>query len=135
MAKYTVDDLFNELKEDPRHKKTVEVSETVCRIIGDISKARIKNNLSQKELAELCGMKQSAIARIENMHSIPRLDTLAKIAHEVGVDIHSSVRETHSVSKRLGAVEKPCVIVTTGQQCIQKTKYRWSTGAICAIIK
>lgn len=135
MAKYTVNDMFNELKEDPRYRKPVEVSETVCRIIGDISKARVKNNLSQKELAELCGMKQSAIARIENMHSIPRLDTLAKIAHEVGVDIHSSVRETHSVSKRLGAVEKPRIIVAAGQQHSSKNKYRWYAGAVCAIIK
>ncbi len=135
MAKYTVDEMFNELKEDPRYRKPVEVSATVCRIIGDISKARVKNNLSQKELAELCGMKQSAIARIENMHSIPRLDTLARIAHEVGVDIHSSVCETKCVRMRIGAVEKQRIETAAKQQYLSKSKYKWQLGAVCAIIK
>ncbi len=36
--------------------------------------------LSQRELAELCGTTQSAIARVERGARPPRIDTLARIA-------------------------------------------------------
>ncbi|PKM80959.1 MAG: hypothetical protein CVU89_11480 [Firmicutes bacterium HGW-Firmicutes-14] len=43
-------------------------------------RARQKLNLTQTELAKRAGLKQSAIARIENSGNIPRLDTVYKIA-------------------------------------------------------
>lgn len=43
-------------------------------------KARLDNNLTQAQLAERAGLKQSAIARIENQGSLPRIDTVFKIA-------------------------------------------------------
>lgn len=46
-------------------------------------KARQKHNLTQSELAELAGLTQSAIARIENHGSFPRLDTIYKIANAI----------------------------------------------------
>ncbi len=43
-------------------------------------KARLNKSLTQNELAYRAGLKQSAIARIENQGSLPRLDTIYKIA-------------------------------------------------------
>jgi transcriptional regulator with XRE-family HTH domain len=48
--------------------------------------ARIKANLTQKQLAELMGTKQSAIARLESGRQMPTLDTLQKLAQVLGVD-------------------------------------------------
>lgn len=48
--------------------------------------ARIKANLTQKQLAELMGTKQSAIARLEGGRQMPTLETLQKLAQVLGVD-------------------------------------------------
>lgn len=54
---------------------------------SELINARLEKNLTQAELAKLCGMKQSAIARIEN-GSIPRVDTACKIAKALNTEIH-----------------------------------------------
>ncbi len=43
--------------------------------------------LTQKELAEKAGMKQSALARLENGNSKPRNSTLKKIAEALGIEL------------------------------------------------
>ena len=43
--------------------------------------------LTQKELAEKAGMKQSALARLENGNSKPRKATLKKIAEALGIEL------------------------------------------------
>jgi transcriptional regulator with XRE-family HTH domain len=50
-------------------------------------KARQEHNLTQAELAERAGLKQSAISRIENQGNLPRLDTVYKIAKALGTEI------------------------------------------------
>ena len=46
--------------------------------------AREKKGLSQRDLAELSGVKQPAIARLESMKSTPQIDTLLKILAPLG---------------------------------------------------
>lgn len=53
-------------------------------LIGKIIEARESRGLSQRDLAELCGVKQPAIARLENMRSTPQIDTLFKILSPLG---------------------------------------------------
>ena len=80
----TVDELFEKIKDevqDDSQKRRIEIAEEVASIILCLSNERIKTGLSQRDLAEKCGMKQSAIARIERLQVIPRLDTLIKIAN------------------------------------------------------
>ena len=54
-------------------------------LTGQIAQAvaahRLRLNLSQAELAELCGTTQSAIARVEAGGRPPRIDTLQRIAN------------------------------------------------------
>ena len=49
-----------------------------------IKEAREAKGLSQRELAELSGVKQPAIARMESMKSTPQIDTLIKVLIPLG---------------------------------------------------
>ena len=49
-----------------------------------IAKCRKDNKITQSELAEKTGMKQSAIARIERMRVSPRVDTLMHLLNQIG---------------------------------------------------
>ena len=53
-------------------------------LIGKMIEAREEKGISQRELALLSGVKQPAIARMETMKSIPRIDTLLKILTPLG---------------------------------------------------
>mgnify|MGYP002682484510 FL=1 len=53
-----------------------------------IARLRIKEGLTQKELAEKAGTQQSAIARIENGMTMPTLTTLRKIGKALNAKVH-----------------------------------------------
>ncbi len=56
-------------------------------LIGKIIEAREEKGLSQRELAELSGVKQPAIARLESGMTIPRVDTLIRLLVPLGKTI------------------------------------------------
>ncbi len=53
-------------------------------LIGKMIEAREKKGLSQRELAELSGVRQPAIARLENLKAMPQIDTLFKVLLPLG---------------------------------------------------
>ena len=60
--------------------------------IKAIIAARLEQNLTQKELAENTGIRQSNISRIENGNSSPTVATLQQIADGVGKKLHIEFR-------------------------------------------
>jgi len=56
-------------------------------LIGKMIEAREEKGLSQRELAELSGVKQPAIARLESMRATPQIDTLFRVLHPLGYTI------------------------------------------------
>jgi predicted transcriptional regulator len=56
-------------------------------IAGKVSERRGAIGMSQRELAELVGTTQSAIARLERGGRPPRIDTLLKIAEALECDL------------------------------------------------
>ncbi len=56
-------------------------------LIGKMVEAREQKGLSQRELAELSGVKQPAIARLESMKTTPQIDTLFKVLNPLGYTI------------------------------------------------
>ena len=78
----TIDDLWNDKKfvsDEEKSRIEFEVS-----LIGKIIEAREAKGITQQELAQLSGVKQSAIARLESMKSTPQIDTLFKILKPLG---------------------------------------------------
>jgi ribosome-binding protein aMBF1 (putative translation factor) len=51
---------------------------------GKLIEAREQKGISQKRLAEMAGLKQPAIARLERMNTSPKLDTLFKVLKPLG---------------------------------------------------
>ncbi len=78
------DRLFRESMKDPAFKKAYEDLEPEFQIAQAVLDARIKRNLTQKQLAEKIGTKQPAIARLEGMGSVPTINLLKKIAESLG---------------------------------------------------
>jgi DNA-binding XRE family transcriptional regulator len=56
-------------------------------IADRVAERRVERGLSQRELAELVGTTQSAIARLERGGRPPRIDTLLKIAEALDCDL------------------------------------------------
>lgn len=66
-------------------------------IAAQVAARRLALDLSQRELADLCGTTQSAIARLERGQRPPRVDTLMRIANaldcELVVELRSRTKE------------------------------------------
>lgn len=56
-------------------------------IVAQLIHRRKQLGFTQQQLGELAGLKQEAIARLEREVSIPRLDTLEKIAQALGMRV------------------------------------------------
>jgi predicted transcriptional regulator len=56
-------------------------------IADKVTERRVAMSLSQRELAELVGTTQSAIARLERGGRPPRIDTLLRIADALDCDL------------------------------------------------
>jgi transcriptional regulator with XRE-family HTH domain len=63
-----------------------------ARIADRVAERRIERGLSQRELAELVGTTQSAIARLERGGRPPKLDTLMRIADALDADLVLEMR-------------------------------------------
>jgi len=59
-----------------------------AQIADRVAEQRIAKGLSQRELAELVGTTQSAIARLERGGRPPRIDTLLNIADALDCELH-----------------------------------------------
>lgn len=79
---------WNILKKELLKNKKVEEEykklEPHYQIISQLIEARVKKGLTQKELADKIGVKQSAIARVESGTSNPTLAFLTKITQATG---------------------------------------------------
>jgi len=76
------------LFKDPEVKKEYDDLEILYDIKRQVIKLRKEKGLSQKELAEKIGTKQSAISRLENESYNPSIELLYKIAKACDKDLH-----------------------------------------------
>lgn len=78
------EDLREEFLSDPEVKKEYDALELEYKIKRLLIEARIEKDLTQKELAELIGTRQSNISRLENGTYNPSINFLKKIAGALG---------------------------------------------------
>lgn len=86
---------FNELKKELlKNKKVAKEYEKLTpryHIISELIAARLKKGLTQKELADKIGTKQSAIARLEAGNVNPTLGFIEKAASVMGYKLKVSL--------------------------------------------
>ncbi len=85
-------DFRKELLSNPEVKKEYDRLAPRYAIISKIIAARIKKGITQKELAEKIGTKQSAIARLESGDTNPTYAMLEKIASALGYEVSFQLR-------------------------------------------
>lgn len=56
-------------------------------IVRTLIEKRTAMGISQRQLAEMCHVPQSSIARIESGKTTPKLDTLIKLLHPLGLKV------------------------------------------------
>lgn len=76
---------LNEQLKDPEFKAEWDALEPEYQVIRAMLDARIEKNLTQKQLADLTGIAQADISRIENGTANPSLKTLQRLAQGLGM--------------------------------------------------
>lgn len=80
------------LLKDPEFKKGYDALEPEFAIVSAIIGKRIKEGLTQSQLAKKIGTKQSAISRLESGNYNPSITFLSKIAKALNLDLVISMR-------------------------------------------
>ncbi len=85
------DDILKEALKDPEFKKEYDALELEYSIIAQVIQKRLDKGLSQKQLAEKIGTKQSAISRLEGGNSNPSVAFLEKVSKALGGKLQISI--------------------------------------------
>lgn len=85
-------EIKGEILSNPEVLSEYETMRPQYELIAQIVKARIENGLTQQELAERIGTKQSNISRLESGEYNPSLDFIIKMAQGLGKEIHFVLR-------------------------------------------
>ena len=83
---------WNDYKEhvknvDPEIARDIEEVEGISAIVSAMVEQRTAMGLSQRELAAMCGIPQSSVARIESCKTTPNLGTLLNIFQHLGLQL------------------------------------------------
>lgn len=73
--------------EQPDFQEEYEKLQPEFEVMKALIEARTKQNMTQKELAERSGIRQSNISRIEKGVSSPNISTLQKLAEGLGMNL------------------------------------------------
>ena len=80
-----------EALKDPEIKKEYDALEAEFSLIEQLIAKRLEKGLTQKELAQKIGTKQSAISRLEGGGFHPTFALLNKVAEALGAKVHVSL--------------------------------------------
>lgn len=72
---------------DPMGAKDIEEAEEIAAIVSAMVEQRNALCLSQRDLAAMCGLPQSSVARIESCKTTPNLSTLLNIFQHLGLTL------------------------------------------------
>ena len=90
----TWDDYKNHVNTvDPEMATDLKETEEIAAIVSAMIEQRNALGLTQRDLAAMCGIPQSSVARIESCKSTPNLGTLLNIFQHLGLTLTVSQSE------------------------------------------
>ncbi len=81
---------LNEKLKDPEFKKEWDEMEPEFQLIKAMLKGREEQNLSQRQLADITGITQADISKIETGEANPTLETIKRLAAGLGMTLNLS---------------------------------------------
>ena len=84
--------------DSPERRRGYDRAGRAIRLAFEIRALRERKGLSQRELAELVGTTQSAIARLEGGRISPSLPTLDRIAAALGAEVTVTITDTSELA-------------------------------------
>lgn len=130
MKKTSFDTYIEEqLKESPALAEKVRRAELALDIAYQIYELRQKKGLTQEELAELIGIKQSNIARLENAeYEGYSLRTLQKIAKGLDTNVNIILTSSEDTSSLLNSLYNKFPTITTIKNAGKKIAIKYLGG-------
>lgn len=71
----------------------LEIIDMQYKLIKNLHKKRLEKNMSQKDIANITGLSQQAISRIETFQYSPSLPSLLKYMNALNLDINTLFQE------------------------------------------
>lgn len=90
-------DYLQENLQNPEFKKEYDALDANYEIVRQIIKARNEQNLTQQQLAEKIGIRQSNISRLESGRYNPSIELLKKVAFGLGKELHIEFKDIKAV--------------------------------------
>lgn len=81
-----------DLMKDPEFRREYEKLEPEFQIARQIIGARIKQKMTQKDLAKKIGTGQAVISRLEGVNAKPSISLLTRVAQALKTEINITVR-------------------------------------------
>ncbi|SFV03805.1 helix-turn-helix domain-containing protein [Alicyclobacillus macrosporangiidus] len=85
------DDVRKDLYTEEERRET----DRIVQLIGALVMRRKSIGLTQEELAKRTGLKQSAVARLESGNTVPKLDTLIRVADALDLNLTLEPKNDH----------------------------------------
>lgn len=91
--KYTsFEDWEKELMKDPEYKRLSDELEPQFQIARQMIGARLKQNITQEELAKKVKTGQAVISRLEGMNSKPSISLLERVARALNIKFNITIQ-------------------------------------------
>ncbi len=94
------------LKSDKQFEEAYRETEQAYGLIREVVKARKEKGLTQKELAEMLGVKQQVISRFECERHVPTLDNFLSILKGVGLTFKLEKNADPSITEHRNSISK-----------------------------
>lgn len=86
------DVLHKKMMKDPEYRRAYEESETEFQIASQMIEARIKQNITQEELAKKANTGQAVISRLEGANAKPSISLLERVARALNIKFNITIQ-------------------------------------------